>query len=170
MFAPWRRWIKRFRKGERGSIAVEFAILFPIFLTLVLGIVDFGHAWYMKQIITDASREGARYGARYVTQGEKPIVPSAKVPTIVNYVLNDSPANSGKGGFGLTKLLPSDASPVVTPSGAGYALTSYTAGTSPGLPIDVTVTAVKTWWILSKFVPNMSDSITLSSTTSMAVE
>ena len=58
---------KRGLRGEQGAIAVEFAIIFPILMVLIFGIIDFGHAWYMKQIVSNASREGARYGTRYTT-------------------------------------------------------------------------------------------------------
>jgi Flp pilus assembly protein TadG len=32
-------------RGERGAIAVEFAIILPVLMFLVFGIIDFGHAW-----------------------------------------------------------------------------------------------------------------------------
>ncbi|PIU52954.1 MAG: hypothetical protein COS90_08745, partial [Deltaproteobacteria bacterium CG07_land_8_20_14_0_80_60_11] len=50
---------KRGLRSERGAIAVELAILLPVFLLLVFGIMDFGHAFYMKQMVSNASREGA---------------------------------------------------------------------------------------------------------------
>ncbi len=37
------------------------------FFLLVAGVIDFGYAYYMKQTITNASREGARYGITYRT-------------------------------------------------------------------------------------------------------
>jgi Flp pilus assembly protein TadG len=51
------------RKGERGQNLVEFALVLPIFLVLVFGIVDFGmglKAWIQ---VTNAAREAARYAA-----------------------------------------------------------------------------------------------------------
>jgi Flp pilus assembly protein TadG len=50
------------RKSENGAAAVEFALILPIFLLLVFGIIEFGFLLYNKQVITNASREGARYG------------------------------------------------------------------------------------------------------------
>ena len=50
------------RKSQRGASVVEFAILLPILLMLFFGIVDFGLLIYDKQVITNASREGARAG------------------------------------------------------------------------------------------------------------
>jgi Flp pilus assembly protein TadG len=39
---------------------VEFALVVPIFLLLVIGVIEFGRAWNLQQTITDAAREGAR--------------------------------------------------------------------------------------------------------------
>jgi Flp pilus assembly protein TadG len=41
---------------------VEFAIILPLLVTLVFGIIDVGLLLYNKQVITNASREGARAG------------------------------------------------------------------------------------------------------------
>lgn len=47
---------------QRGVAAVEFAIVLPLLLFLFIGIVEFGIAYYNKQVLTNASREGARAG------------------------------------------------------------------------------------------------------------
>ena len=47
--------------GRRhGQAMVEFALVVPIFLLLVIGVIEFGRAWNLQQTITDAAREGAR--------------------------------------------------------------------------------------------------------------
>jgi Flp pilus assembly protein TadG len=53
----------RFERGpapERGQSMVEFALLLPIFLTMVFGIIEFSRAWGAKHGLTIAAREGAR--------------------------------------------------------------------------------------------------------------
>jgi Flp pilus assembly pilin Flp len=45
---------------ERGAVAVEFALVLPLLLTLVFGIVQFGLALNTKLTLTHAAREGAR--------------------------------------------------------------------------------------------------------------
>ena len=45
---------------RRGVSAVEFAIIAPLFVLLILGVIEFGRAMMVKQIITNAAREGAR--------------------------------------------------------------------------------------------------------------
>lgn len=47
----------------RGQAVVEFALVAPLVLLLLLGIVEFGRAWNAYQVVTDAAREGARIAA-----------------------------------------------------------------------------------------------------------
>ena len=55
----------RYKKflGERGQTMVEFTIVLPIFLMLVLGICQLGIAFNNYLALTDGVRAGARYGA-----------------------------------------------------------------------------------------------------------
>jgi len=46
-----------------GSQIVEFAVTLPLILVLVVGIFDFGNAFNLKQKLTNAAREAARFGA-----------------------------------------------------------------------------------------------------------
>ena len=71
--------------GEHGAVAVEFAIILPILLLLVFGIVDFGHACYMKHVLQNSCREGARYATRYQTKDDgsgNRLLPNALTPSI----------------------------------------------------------------------------------------
>jgi len=148
--------ILRFLGRTKGAVAVEFAIVGTVFILLIAGIVDFGHAWYMKQVITNASREGARYGVTYTTNSSGVrIAPNALNPTIQNYVLTKYLASS---------VLPSSANPNVTLGGAGY-----TTGTK-GSAVEVTVTATKKWFIIAGFIPGLGTQKTLGSKTVMLCE
>jgi Flp pilus assembly protein TadG len=51
----------RTRRAERGQALAEFALVLPLLMLLIGGIVEFGRAWNIKQAVTDAAREGARY-------------------------------------------------------------------------------------------------------------
>ncbi len=59
-------------RKQRGQAAVEFALLLPVLALLALGLVDLGRAFYFQETITNAAREGARYGAltKDVTTGQ----------------------------------------------------------------------------------------------------
>lgn len=48
------------RPSESGQSLLEFAIVLPILLALLVGIFEFGVAWNRKQVLTNAAREGAR--------------------------------------------------------------------------------------------------------------
>ena len=52
-------------KRQEGASAVEFAIILPLLLILVFGIIEFSILFYDKAMITNASREGAREGIVY---------------------------------------------------------------------------------------------------------
>lgn len=51
--------IKKMR-NEEGQSMVEFALVLPILLVLVCGIIDFGWLFYNQLSLQDACREGAR--------------------------------------------------------------------------------------------------------------
>ncbi len=59
------RRLRRIRKCESGQALVEFALVVPILLILVIGVFEFGRAWNSHQVITDAAREGARRAVIY---------------------------------------------------------------------------------------------------------
>ena len=48
------------RKKRRGAAVVEFAFVAPVFILLVFGMIEFGRMVMVQQIITNATREGAR--------------------------------------------------------------------------------------------------------------
>jgi len=48
------------RRKRRGAAAVEFAIVAPLFFLLVFGMIEYGRMVMVQQVITNASREGAR--------------------------------------------------------------------------------------------------------------
>ena len=47
-------------RSERGAELIEFALVFPLLLFVVLGIVDFGFLFQRMEVVTNAAREGAR--------------------------------------------------------------------------------------------------------------
>jgi Flp pilus assembly protein TadG len=71
---------------DRGAVAVEFALLLPLLLLLLFGIVDFGRALNAQITITQAAREGARLEAlnlpNVVTRTQAAAVGLTPVPTV----------------------------------------------------------------------------------------
>jgi hypothetical protein len=53
----------RFLGGESAGPIVEFALIFPILLVVITGIIDLGRAYYTKNALVSAVREGARFAS-----------------------------------------------------------------------------------------------------------
>lgn len=47
-------------RSQRGAELIEFALIFPLLLLVMLGIVDFGFMFQRFEVLTNATREGAR--------------------------------------------------------------------------------------------------------------
>jgi Flp pilus assembly protein TadG len=56
---------KRVRTGrhERGTELLELALVLPMVLLLLAGVVDFAQGWNLRQILANAARDGARLGS-----------------------------------------------------------------------------------------------------------
>lgn len=50
-------------RSERGAVAVEFALLAPVLIMILLGIMEFGRAYNVQTTLTNAAREGVRHMA-----------------------------------------------------------------------------------------------------------
>lgn len=68
---------------RRGAAMVEFAVVAPVFLILITGIIELGRAIVVQQLLTNASREGARIGSYDTTNS------SSTVTTAVNSYLSN---------------------------------------------------------------------------------
>jgi Flp pilus assembly protein TadG len=55
--------LKRLRAADEGQALIEFALVLPVLLIMIVGIIEFGRAWNLHQVLTDAAREGARKAA-----------------------------------------------------------------------------------------------------------
>jgi Flp pilus assembly protein TadG len=133
---------RRGLRSERGGAAVEFAIIASVLILLIFGAVDLGHRYYIQYLTSNASREGARYAAKYT--GTTTILSSTQISTYVIDTLNYKR-------FNLDNL---------TVQG------DYTAG---NVIVTVTVKADKHWWILGS-LPGVTDPTTVTGTTAMNVE
>lgn len=73
-------------KNQSGAAAVEFAIIIPVLILLVLGSFEFGLLFYNKQVITNASREGARAG---IVRDGSDFLEDSELKTIVKNYCED---------------------------------------------------------------------------------
>jgi Flp pilus assembly protein TadG len=50
------------RRARLGAATLELALTLPVFLTMVVGIIECGRGFMVQQMVTNAAREGARHG------------------------------------------------------------------------------------------------------------
>jgi len=77
-----------YRKKRQGAAVVEFAFVAPVFILLIFGMIEFGRMVMVQQVITNASREGAR---RAVLDGAT----HTEVQSVVTDYLAGSAVNGG---------------------------------------------------------------------------
>lgn len=82
--------IARLRKSEDGAELIEMAIVLPLLLLLIMGMVDFGFLFQRYVVLTNAAAEGARvaslpgYSAADVTARVAAYAANGGVPGTVN--------------------------------------------------------------------------------------
>ncbi len=64
------------RTADDGAAAVEFALVLPLLLLIIFGIIDFGRMYNAQERVTEAAREGVR--AAVLTPAD-PAAPAARV-------------------------------------------------------------------------------------------
>jgi Flp pilus assembly protein TadG len=116
-----------------GAQLVEFALSFPLLLVMVVGIIDFGAAYNLKQKLNNAAREGARFAINESCADcsqSAPASTQAIENSIVNYVTN---ANIDV--CGLTGTTTPSAGP------QGYASWKFTSSpcASTGIPFTIEI-------------------------------
>jgi len=131
--------------NNRGQAMVEFALVIPFFLILVFGIVDFGMVLRSYVQITNAAREGARYGV------------TCKSDSAIKTTVSEQSSNL---------LTTSDVTVLANPCQTG----TFTG--SAGDPVEVKATYNYSWIsplgkMLTVVLP---DPLPLSSTTKMRIE
>jgi Flp pilus assembly protein TadG len=121
----------RLEARRSGQAIVEFVLIAPILLLLILGLVDFARAWSAHHVIADAAREGARMLVVFdVTVG------TDEAETTINTRL------------AMARLDPANASIEFLRNGA-----SYTGSTTErGDAITVIVDYLYDFWILGPFM------------------
>lgn len=52
--------VLRYRRGDRGAAAVEFALILPVLMLIVIGIIEYGYYFSREISVTNAALVGAR--------------------------------------------------------------------------------------------------------------
>jgi Flp pilus assembly protein TadG len=135
---------RKTRKTEKGQSLVEFALVIPLLLLLVIGIFEFGRAWMTKNVMTGAAREAARMAAVSPPTGMDNTAWNLAISARANTILTS----------------------------AGVAPATITVIHAPETfdpsVYNVTATVIYTFPVLTGFIPDLN--VTLSSTTTMRRE
>ncbi len=140
-------------KDSKGASAVEFALVLPILVVLVFGIIEFSLVLYDKAMITNASREGARAGIVFRTDpviGNYSPLTNSEVESIVNQYLSNHLITFGG---------PTSATTTVTRNGSGM-----------GSELKISVGYSYTFLVLPNFITNLTGGINLTADTAMRME
>ena len=90
--------------GEDGQAMVEFALILPIFLLILCGIIDFGWLFYNQLSLNNACREGARYAVVNTAD-------NADTQSIINHIENTTTTVFANDGVDITVTYSSPADP-----------------------------------------------------------
>lgn len=139
------------RKNRRflGQSLIEFALLVPILISIIFGIIELSLLFYDDNIVTNASRSGARYGVI-------PLFPAYPTTTqVISYT--QTFCNNNLISFSTTK-------PTAT-----VTVQQSSSTPSPGATLTVTVSYVYTGLVLPTLI-NSGKPFNITSTTTMVYE
>lgn len=137
MKAQWLR-----SKNQEGAGLVEFSLLAPLIVALLFGLLEFGLSLYSKEVLTNASREGARFGVVYTTPRKNTEEIQARVKEYLT-----------KAGF-------TDTANINVVGAQG----------SSGSPLTVSVSYPYTFQVLPNFICSLTGTINLNANTVMLME
>ena len=157
--------------GENGNNLVEYALVFLLFISMLLGIIDFSRVLYSYHFLSNAARDATRWAA---VNGATCGAPSPSNPAGDNSCngvggMNNGPASPADIQNYVTNITPPgvDRSKLTTTAswpGTGLAACS-TTNNAPGCPVDVQVSYNFTFVV--PFI--RSTPLTLSSSSEMII-
>lgn len=121
-------------RRQQGQSLVEFALVLPVLILIIMGIIEFGSLWMTMNVLSGAAREGVRIAA--VTAPDQ-----AQVENAVKNVLTPANITSAK----ITVSGPNGADEVTVTVQMDYDV--LTLGLVPGLKgtLQLTRTATMHW-------------------------
>ena len=116
------------KQSERGSTAIEFALILPILASIAFGAIDFGRMLWFKEVLVNATRVGVRQGTLFASGNGQAEIEAAVV------------ASLAAGG--------------VDPS--GLTLVANGVGSPQGQPLNVVATIPWNYFVIDKLIPAIS--------------
>jgi Flp pilus assembly protein TadG len=145
--------------SQKGASAVEFALVLPLLVVITFGIIEFGMFIYNQQVITNASREGARAG---IVASAPRLTPAQIEAVVQNYCLNNMVT------FGTPNTPRLDPNPPI-----GYQVPSSSKPNGAEFgdpPLQVRVTYDYSFLIIPNFIPGINKLQAMEAVTVMRYE
>ena len=139
--------ISRKIKEQNGAAATEFAIVLPLLIVLVFGIIEFSILLYDKAMITNASREGARAGIVYSYPDR---ISDSEIATVINTYCSTHLITFGTGTLQAPEIM--------------------RTGTSAGDSLTVTVRYRYDFLVLPNFISSLIGGTVIAGQTIMRME
>ena len=139
--------MKSLRPNQNGAAVIEFAVLLLLLVPLLFGIIEFGFLWAQSHYLSQATREGARAGARIATYDSdfnitNPVEVKAAVETSVKGCLENAPFYQDR----VDKIATISPPTLV-----------FFGSSQPALAVNVTVNSAAIWppmlWQLLTLIP-----------------
>ena len=134
-------------QDEKGAAMVEFSLILPLLAVLLFGVVEFSLLLYNQQVITNASREGARAGI----VSQTPRLALADIQQVVNDYTGSHLVTFGTASAAVTTI-------------------DNSAGTAFGDDLTVTVSYQYDFLVLPNFVASLAGGVNLTAETVMRYE
>jgi hypothetical protein len=135
------------RKLQKGVSMVEFALVLPLLVIVIFGIIEFSLILFDKAIITNASREGARTGIVFSV----PPVPDSEIIDVIDKYCQNRLISLGS---------PSAIQPTIIREGIG----------APGDSLTVRVDYKYKFLVLPAFITSLAGEMNLRGETVMRME
>ena len=145
------------KAGERGVTIVEAAIFLIAFFMLILGVIELGRFLSMRQVLTNAAREGARFAVAPITQTNT-LPDVSEVTTRVNGFLSAA----GVTGATVTMTCPLLVAESCTSNNASMTVTTTGAGGTTVTTTYTEVTVTKPFSVVT--VPGFFSALTINRT------
>lgn len=146
------------KRNERGATIVEAALVIPILLLFIIGILEFGRAYNEYQVLTNAAREAARYAVAPAPGANGQLPGTSAVQQVATDWLNSAGVKS------------SSASAVANNVPCGTFTNPVTGNTITQTCTTVTVTAPFAFLTPQLLFGSSGPNVTLRSTATMREE
>lgn len=138
--------LQRYRRGQRGSAAVEMALVAPVVLLLLMGIIEFSLIFFSTLTMQYAVREGARYAITGRSDKDPATANQQRYKAVMQTIETNS--------MGIFKTV----NPTVSVNGKSYASASVYSANMFGGPGDIVVLRLDCTWpittpLISAFFP-----------------